>query len=410
MAKKAEATYVGLDIGTSKITCVVGLHQEDAAEPSIIGLGTAPTTGLRRGVVTDIEETVSSITAALEEAERMSGTAIERATISVDGAHVQSLNSRGVIAVSRADHEISREDLLRAEEAAAAIQIDNNRQILQIIPKNYIVDGQSNIADPVGMNGVRLEVDTHIITAATPALKNLDNAVFRAGVTINDQVIVPLAAAKAVLTKRQRELGVVLMDIGAETTGLVVFEEGNIAFTTIIPVGSNHITKDLVFGLQTTIDVAEKVKLKHATAGRATSKDATKVSLDELGGKGAIAKHEIDKIVQSRLGEIFTMAVAELRKAGKDSMLAAGVVLTGGGAKMIGIADFAKDAMKMPVAVGAPTGITGLTDKVSDPAYAAAVGLMLEDMEQPLDNLSGINNILGNAMGRVKAIFKSLMP
>ena len=409
MAKKSEATYVGLDIGTSKIACVVGLHQEDAAEPSIIGIGTAATSGLRRGVVTDIEETVSSITAALEEAERMSGTAIERATISVDGGHIQSLNSRGVIAVSRADHEISREDLLRAEEAAAAIQIDNNRQILQIIPKNYIVDGQSNVADPVGMNGVRLEVDTHIITAATPALKNLDNAVFRAGVTINDQVIVPLAAARAVLTKRQKELGVILLDIGAETTGIVVFEEGNITFTTIIPVGSNHITKDLVFGLRTTIDVAEKVKLKYAAAAGG-SKDAHKVSLDELGGKGTVSRSEVDKIVKSRLSEIITMAHGELRKAGKDSMLAAGVVLSGGGAKLPGITDFTKDIMKLPTVIGVPTGISGLSDKVSDPAYAAAVGLMLEDMQQPMDGLGGINNIVGGVLGRVRSIFKSLMP
>lgn len=409
MAKKAETTYVGLDIGTSKVACVVGLHQEEAAEPSIIGLGSASTSGLRRGVVTDIEETVSSITAALEEAERMSGIAIERATISVDGAHIQSLNSRGVIAVSRADHEISREDLARAEEAAAAIQIDNNRQILQIIPKNYIVDGQPNVADPVGMNGVRLEVDTHIITAATPALKNLDNAIMRAGVAINDQIIVPLASARAVLTKKQRELGVIMLDIGAETTGIAVFEEGSVTFTTIIPIGSNHITKDLVFGLRTTIDVAEKVKVKHASANPST-KDSRKIDLATLGGKGSVSQHEIDKIVKSRLSEILGMAVGELQKAGKDSMLAAGVVLTGGGSKMPGLADYAKDITKLSVGIGVVTGVTGIIDKVKDPSYSAAVGLMLEDMVQPHNVVGGINNMVGNAVDRVRQIFKSLMP
>ncbi len=409
MAKKAETTYVGLDIGTSKVACVVGLQQEGVAEPSIIGLGSATTSGLRRGVVTDIEETVSSITAALEEAERMSGVAIGRATISVDGAHIQSLNSRGVIAVSRADHEISREDLARAEEAAAAIQIDNNRQILQIIPKNYIVDGQPNVADPVGMNGVRLEVDTHIITAATPALKNLDNAIMRAGVAINDQIIVPLASARAVLTKRQRELGVILLDIGAETTGIAVFEEGNITFTTIIPIGSNHITKDLVFGLQTTIDVAEKVKLKHATA-TPSAKDNRKIVLDTLGGKGSVSQHEVDKIVKARLGEIISMAIGELQKVGKDSMLAAGVVLTGGGSKMTGLADLARDITKLPVSLGAITGITGIIDKVKDPSYSAAVGLMLEDMLQLHSTGSGLNGVVGNMLERVRQIFKSLMP
>ncbi len=409
MSAKNETTYVGLDVGTSKITCVVGLHEEESALPSIIGLGTSPTAGLRRGVVVDIEETVSSITSALEEAERMSGVAIERATISVDGAHIQSLNSRGVIAVSRADHEISREDLLRVEEAAAAIQLDSNRQILQVVPRSYIVDGQPNVADPVGMSGVRLEIDTHIITAATPAIKNLSGAVFRSGLAINDQMIVPLASAKATVTKKQRELGVIVVDIGAETTGVAAFEEGNISYTTILPVGSNHITKDLVYGLRTNIDIAEKVKLKYARAQKPKGKDGEKINLEEFELKGAIARSEIDKIVSSRLHEIFTMVSGELRKAGKDSMLAAGVVLTGGGAKMEAITEFARDILKLPVVVGKPAGFSGLADRVSDPAYAAAIGLMLEDMEQPAVHI-GINGRVEKIFGRVKGIFKSFLP
>lgn len=409
MATKHETTYVGLDVGTSKITCVVGLHEEGSAQPSIIGLGTSPTAGLRRGVVVDIEETVSSITAALEEAERMSGVAIERATVSVDGAHIQSLNSRGVIAVSRADHEISREDLVRVEEAAAAIQLDNNRQILQVIPRSYIVDGQPNVADPVGMNGVRLEIDTHIITAATPAIKNLTSAIFRAGLSINDQMIVPLASAKASVTKKQRELGVIVIDIGAETTGLAVFEEGNVSFTAILPVGSNHITKDLVYGLRTNIDIAEKVKLKYALARRPKAKSGEKIDLEEFDLKGQIARSDIDKIVSSRLHEIFTMVSGELRKAGKDSMLAAGVVLTGGGAKMPEIAEFARDVLKLPVSIGQPSGFSGLSDRINDPSFTAVVGLMLEDMEQPAVQV-GINGRVEKIFGRVKGIFKSFLP
>lgn len=409
MAAKNETTYVGLDVGTSKIACVVGLHEEGSATQSIIGFGMSPTAGLRRGVVVDIEETVSSITAALEEAERMSGVAIERATISVDGAHIQSLNSRGVIAVSRADHEISREDLLRAEEAATAIQLENNRQILQVIPRSYIVDGQPNVSDPIGMSGVRLEIDTHIITAATPAIKNLSSAVFRAGININDQMIVPLASAKSVITKKQRELGAIVMDIGAETTGIVVFEEGNVSFTAILPVGSNHITKDLVYGLRTNIDVAEKVKLKYAVARQPKAKGGEKLDLSEFDINGTIATNEIDKIVSSRLHEIFTMAAGELRKAGKDSMLAAGVVLTGGCAKMPEIADFAKDILKLPVAIGKPTGFSGLTERINDPSLAAVVGLMLEDMEQPAVHV-GINGRVEKIFGRVKGIFKSFLP
>lgn len=403
-------TFVGLDIGTSKIVCVVGLLEEGSAQPGIIGVGVAQSNGLRRGVIVDIEEAVSSITAALEEAERMSGVAIEKATIGVDGGHIQSLNSRGVIAVGRADHEIVREDLLRTEEAAAAIQLDNNREILEVIPKSYIVDGQGNIADPVGMNGVRLEVDTHIITASTPAMKNLDGAVYRAGITISKHQIVPIAAARAVLTKRQKELGVVLVDIGAETTGVAVFEEGHITFTTIIPIGSNHITKDIVYGLRANIDVAEKLKTTYARAQVPKNSDKEKINLKEIGGSGEIMRRELDTIVSSRVTEIFSMVHGELRKVSKDSMLAAGVVLTGGGANLVGIADFGTEVLKLPVTIGKPTGFSGITDKVSGPAYAAVAGLMLEDMEQPVDHSGGLNRSISKAITRVKNIFRSFLP
>jgi len=410
MAAKNESTFVGLDIGTSKVVFVVGLHQEDMAEPSIIGLGVAPTTGLRRGTVSDVEETVASITTALEEAERMSGVTIERATISVDGAHIQSLNSKGVIAVSRADHEISREDLARVEEAAAAIQMDSNRQILQVIPKSYTVDSQTNVVDPVGMNGVRLEVDTHIITAASPAMKNLTNSVFRAGLQINDQLLVPLAAARAVLSKRQFELGVALVDIGAETTGIAVFEEGGITFTTILPVGSNHITKDLVYGLRTNIDVAEKLKLARATAVKDKARANEKVDLADFGGSGVVSQGEIDKIVTSRSQEIFEMVHAELRKVGKDSMLAGGVVLTGGGAKLKDIDALAQNILKLNVSIATPKGFGGISDKVKDPAYAAAVGLMLEDMNHIPPGHGGLNRAIGGVLNQIKGIFKNFLP
>ncbi len=410
MAAKNESTFVGLDIGTSKVACVVGLHQDDMAEPSIIGLGVAPTTGLRRGTVVDIEETVASITSALEEAERMSGVTIEHATISVDGAHVQSLNSRGVIAVSRADREISREDLVRVEEAAAAIQLDSNRQILQVIPKSYTVDGQTNVADPVGMNGVRLEVDTHIITAASPSMKNLTNAVFRAGIAIDDQLLVPLASARAVLTKRQLELGVVLIDIGAETTGIAVFEEGGIVLTTILPIGSNHITKDMVYGLRTNIDVAEKLKLAHASALADKTRAHDKIDLADFGGNGVVSRGEVDKIVSSRCEEILALVSGELRKAGRDSMLAGGAVITGGGAKLPGIDKLAQDALKLTVSIATPRGFGGISDKIKDPAYAAAVGLMLVDMHHAPATHGGINTIIGGTVDQVKRFFKNLLP
>lgn len=412
MAPKNEETFVGLDIGSSRVICVVGLHQQDSATPSIIGLGEATTSGLRRGVIVDVEETVSSITAALEEAERMSGIAIERATVSVDGAHIQSMNSRGVIAVSRADHEITREELVRVEQAATAIQLEPNRQILQVIPKSYTVDDQAGIIDPVGMNGIRLEVDTHIITGATPALKNLHNAVFRSGIQINDQLIVPLAAARTVLTKKQLEQGVALINIGAETTGLVVFNESKLVYSSILPLGANHITKDLVYGLQTNMDIAEQIKLKYGVARRPNPRNQHKIDLAEFGGKGIVYRHDIDKIIYSRCNEIFSLVAKEISKADQQKQLTAGVVLTGGGANMPEIAEFVKHYVKLPTVVGTSHKYTGVSDKITDPGYATAIGLMLSDMETP--HPARKSKILDGAIKKVgaklKSIFKSLMP
>lgn len=412
MTPKNEATFVGLDIGTSKVVCVVGLHQQDSPTPSIIGLGEATTSGLRRGVVVDIEETVSSITAALEEAERMSGIAIERATISVDGAHIQSMNARGVIAVSRADHEITREELARVEQAATAIQLEPNRQILQIIPKSYTIDDQVGIIDPVGMNGIRLEVDTHIITGSTPALKNLQNAVFRSGIQINDQLIVPIAAARTVLTKKQLEQGVALIDMGAETTGLAIFLEGRLAYSSILPLGTGHITKDLVYGLQTNIDIAEQIKLQYGVARRPNPRNQHKINLAEFGGKGVAYRHDVDKIIFARCNEIFTMIAKEISTLDKSKQLSSGVVLTGGGANMPEMADFVKNYVKLPTAIGTSHKYTGVSDKISNPSYAVAIGLMLADMEMP--HAAGRGTVLGGRLGKIgakaKSILKSLIP
>jgi len=407
--KRDETTYVGIDVGSTKVACVVGLQQTGSALPSIIGVGVSPTTGLRRGVVSDLEETVSSITAALEEAERMSGVAIDHATISVDGTHIQSLNSRGVIAVSGPDHKITREDLARAEDAAAAINLDNNREILQIIPRGYVVDGQSNVVDPEGMHGIRLEIDTHIITVSAPAIKNLNNAITRSGVSPSSFVTVPLASSKAILTKRQKDLGVVVIDIGGETTGIAVFEEGKITYTSILPLGSTYITKDLVYGLRTNIDIAEKIKLKYGRARKPQAKSTEQINLEEFGSTGKVLRSEIDNIISSRVEEIFLMVREELKKAGKTSMLSAGAVLTGGGSKLEEIADFAKEIIKLPVSLSKPSGVTGIVDKINDPALACAIGSMLEDMENPQPQ-GRINRSISQFIRRLKQTFKSLLP
>jgi cell division protein FtsA len=411
MAPKNEETYVGLDVGTSKVVCVVGLHQQDSPTPSIIGLGVSPTSGLRRGVVVDVEETVSSITAALEDAERMSGIAIERATISIDGSHIRSMNSKGVIAVSRADREITKEELVRVEKAATSVQLESNRQIVQVLTNSYSVDGQSGISDPVGMNGIKLEAETHIISASTPSIKNLDNAVFRSGIQINNQLIVPIAAAKTVLTKKQMELGVVLINFGSETTGVAIYREGKLAYSSILPLGSNNITKDLVYGLKTNIEVAEKVKIKYGEAKQPNPRDTKKIDLEAVGGKGVFSKSDIDKIIFARCNEIFKIISKEISRVDETRQLAAGVVLTGGGANMKNISDFVSDIVKLPVSIGSSQKYTGVSDKISDPSYSAAIGLMLEDMEIPREQKSGkFEMMFGEVGAKAKALFKKILP
>ncbi|HUC20981.1 MAG TPA: cell division protein FtsA, partial [Candidatus Polarisedimenticolaceae bacterium] len=291
--RQQDDIFIGLDVGSTKVCCIVGLQEESAAHPSIIGVGLAPVGGMRRGVVVDVEETVSSITAAVDEAERLSGVAIDRATINIDGAHVSSLNSTGVIAVGRSDHEITAEDVSRVEEAATAVQLPPNREIIQIFPRFFTVDGQTNIKDPVGMNGVRLEVEAHIVTGATPAIKNLQRAVYQAGIDIEGQVMVPLAAARAVLTKKQLELGVAVVDIGGGTTGVAVYEEGEILYSSVLPVGAGHITNDLAIGLRTDIEVAEAIKLKHVTANLGKTNRDTKIRIEELSDDGLVSRGDL---------------------------------------------------------------------------------------------------------------------
>lgn len=380
MADGHEQLYIGLDIGTSKVACVVGLMEDDSDKPSIIGVGVAPTTGLRRGVIVDVDETVSSITAAVDEAERVSGIPIHRATISIDGSSVRSLNSSGVIAVSHADHVIQPEDVHRVEDAATAVQLPANHEIVQVFPRRYTIDGEPVAKDPAGMTGVRLEVESHIITAHTGALKNLHRVLDQAGVDIEGQVLVPIAAAETILTKQQKELGVVLVDIGAGTTGVAVYQEGNVVHSGILPIGSGHVTNDLAIGLRTNVDTAEHIKLNYAEVTQDIASKNDIVKIPELGADQNIEKRHLDMIVTSRVNELFEMVAAEMRKAGRDVMLPAGVVITGGGANLKGLVPYAKQALKLPVSIGKPKDFNGLVDRISDPAFAAPVGLMLSNM------------------------------
>lgn len=410
MAKsKKEDIFVGLDIGSSKICTVVGVPEgEDSVR--VIGLGVSNTTGLRKGLVSEVEETVSGISESIEIAERMAGISIDRAVVNINGAHINSVNSRGVIAVGRADHEITSDDLIRVEDAAQAVQIPSNREVLHVLPRSYSVDGQEDIKDPVGMNGVRLEVETHLVTISQPIVRNLTKCVTQAGIGMEDLIISPLAASRPVLSKRQMELGSVVIDIGAGTMGICVFEDGSVLHSTILPIGAGHITNDIAIGLRTSIDIAEKVKVKHGDANhkKVSAKEKIDLSQIDIKEEGEILKKDISEIIEARLFEMFKMVRDELKKINRDGLLPAGAVLVGGGARLANICDFAKDVLKIPVTIGLPRDIRGVIDKVNDPFYAASLGLMLysfEDKAQP-----GMGRQLGEAVERIKRIFKSFLP
>ncbi|KKW23380.1 MAG: Cell division protein ftsA [Parcubacteria group bacterium GW2011_GWA2_51_12] len=415
----SDQVLVGLDIGTTTVRVVVGKREPDGAPPSIIGVGEAPSSGIRRGVIVDIEEAVSSISTALEKAERMTGIPTEHAAVSVNGAHISSIESHGVIAIARADGEITENDVVRVIDASQAIQIPTNREILHVIPKAFVVDGQAGIKDPVGMTGIRLEVDSQIIEASIPFVKNLTKCVMQAGVDIDDLVLAPLAAAQAVLTKRQKELGVVQIDLGGGTTGVVVFEESDLLRTTILPVGCDHITNDVAIGLRTSVDVAERIKLEYGHAIPSAVRKEEEINLAKINKaeEGRVSRHQLAVIIQARLEEIFSLVNKELKSIGRDGQLPAGAILTGGGTKLPGVVELAKKELRLPVQIGFPQNISTIIDRVDDPAYATAVGLVLWANEY-LGGRSGMagvsrfaRHVLQNAsIERVRKFFKQFLP
>jgi len=415
----ADQILVGLDVGTTTIRVVVGKREAENAPPSIIGVGEAPSAGIRRGVIVDIEEAVSAISTALEKAERMTGIPTEHAVVSVGGAHVSSLESHGVIAISRADGEITENDVVRVIDASQAIQIPTNREILHVIPKAFTVDGQGGIKDPVGMTGIRLEVDSQIIEASIPFIKNLTKCVMQAGIDIDDLVLAPLAAAQAVLTKRQKELGVVQIDLGGGTTGVVSFEESDLLHTTILPVGCDHITNDIAIGLRTAVDVAEHIKVEYGHALPSAVRKDEEINLAKISKaeEGRVSRHQLAVIIQARLEEIFGMVNKELKGIGRDGQLPAGAILTGGGTKLPGVVELAKKELRLPVQIGFPQNISTIIDRVDDPAYATAIGLVLWSNEY-LGGRSGMagvsrfaKQVLQNAsIDRVRKFFKQFLP
>jgi len=409
-----EEIIVGLDIGSTKVTTIVALNPpETKKDLEIIGVGVAPSTGLNKGVVTNVEETVTAISKSLEEAERMAGVSLNSAFVSLGGSHINSLVSHGVVAVEKHDGEISADDVNRVIRASEAVSLPSNSEIIHVIPRFYSVDGQEGVKDPIGMSGIRLEVDTLIIYASTPAIRNLAKCVVQAGIEIEEMVAAPLASAQAVLTERQKELGVAVVDLGGGTTQLAVFEEGALLHLKILPVGSSYITNDIAIGIRTPdIDLAERVKLEFGTANPEEVSEREIINLAKLEPEesGEVKRKYIAQIIRPRLDEIFSMVKKELKGINRDGLLPAGLVLTGGGAKLPGIVDRAKDYFKVPAQVGFPINIKGVIDKVDDPSYATSIGLVFWGQNTILGESFGFFLSKNNLIEKTKKWFKSFLP
>ncbi len=419
MAK--ERIVTGIDLGSSKICTIIAQVSEERT--SIIGVSAVPSRGLKKGVIVDIDSAVEAIASSLEAAERMAGYAVSTAFVSVDGSHISSLNSKGVVAVAHQDSEISAEDVTRATEAAQAVSIPGSQEIIHVIPRGFIVDNQDGVRNPVGMSGVRLEVETNIIYGSATSMKNLVKCVQQVGVDVEELVFGGLSAAGATFSDTEKELGTILTDIGGGTSQLVIFSNGSPAYCSVLPVGGQNITNDLAIGLRTSLETAEKIKLKLSTpSGDAlpyeTTKDGTEFIIPELslenGGlssSGSISRKLLDDIIKARLTEIFSLIGVEVKKSGMMGKLPGGIVVVGGASETRGLLEVARNVLKMPVRVGCPTGVTGLIDEVSGSAFSAAVGLVLFGAK---DSSSSSRQVLrgrvGSVFSKVIGFIKSFLP
>ena len=405
MRDQSSQHYFGLDIGTSTVRCVVGMV--DAADPgrlSVIGHGTAPNLGMRKGSIVHADDVTEAIIQAITEAERVSGVHIQGATVNVNGSHVTGINSKGTIAISAANREIDGNDRLRVEEAATIVQLPPNREIIQVFAKNYRVDGQDNIKDPVGMHGIRLEVDTHIVAAATPNLRNIDLVLEKAKVQPMHRTVSSLAAAEAVLNRQQKESGTLLLDIGAGTTNLVVIEDGEVQHVAVLPIGGTNITNDLAIGLRTDLDIAEKVKVNSASL--AEDRPTGSILVEHESKKYYFDAGDVHLITEARVEELLEIVDKELKKIHRSRKLPGGVVLVGGTSKLPGLAEFTKEKLQLAARMGSLQPMGGLIDTVQDPAYTAAVGLMMLDMLLVPDGHATNGQPNSGVFGLIDGLFK----
>lgn len=426
MAK--EKTVTGIDIGSSKISTLIATSTKKGPL-TVVGVSTVPSRGIKKGQVVDIDESVSAISESLEAAERMAGYKVTQALITVGGSHISSLNSRGVVAVAGSDNEIGEDDVRRVTEAARAISIPSSREIIHVIPRDFIVDSQEGIKDPVGMTGVRLEVETHIISGAATSMRNLVKCIQQVGVDVEDLVFSGMASAESTLTDTEKELGVALVDIGGGTTDVCLFIDGSIAHSVVLPIGGKNITNDIAIGLRGSLESAETIKLSLSKKAKKVEQpqggedearekkddaiDTSKLGISEDLGNIS-RKTLVDGIIKPRLTEIFTLIGMEIKRSGYAGLLPAGLVVTGGAAETVGLPQIGKEVLRMPVRIAYPTALTGLIDEISSPAYGAAAGLLIyrqqyegfEEGVMPIVRGLEIKGIVNKAVGW----FKSFLP
>ena len=377
MPKKTEKNLiVGLDIGTSKVVAIVGEVLADG-ELEVVGIGSHPSRGLKKGVVVNIESTVHSIQRAVEEAELMAGCQIHSVYAGIAGSHIRSLNSHGIVAIR--DKEVSSTDVERVIDAARAVAIPADQKILHILPQDFVIDNQEGIREPVGMSGVRLEAKVHMVTGAVSAAQNIIKCVRRCGLEVDDIILEQLASSYSVLAEDEKELGVCIVDIGGGTTVIAVFTEGAIRHTAVIPIAGDQVTNDIAVALRTPMQHAEEIKIKYACALTHMASAEESIEVPSVGDRPPrqLARHTLAEVVEPRYEELLTLIQAELRRSGFEDLIASGIVLTGGSAKIEGLVDLAEEIFHMPVRLGSPQYVTGLVDVIRNPIYATGVGLLL---------------------------------
>jgi cell division protein FtsA len=402
-----EQMIVGLDIGTSKVVAIVGVAGANG-KLEIVGTGLYPSSGIKKGVVVNIESTVHAIQRAIEEVELMAGCQIHSVYAGIAGSHIRSLNSHGIVAIR--DREVHQTDIDRVIDAARAVAIPADQEILHVLPQEFIIDNQEGVREPLGMSGVRLEAKVHLVTCAANAAQNIKKCIRRCGLEVDDIILEQLASSYAVLTEDEKQLGVCLVDIGGGTTDIAIFTDGAIRHTGVIPIAGDQVTNDIAMALRTPTAHAEELKIKYACALAQLAGPEESVKVPSVGDRPprSLSRQALAEVVEPRYDELFTLVQSELRRSGLEELIAAGIVLTGGTAKMEGVIDLAEEIFHMPVRLGMPHNIQGLADIVNNPIYSTGVGLLLYGLQQQQENRTVPGKVPGSGwVGRIRKWFQN---